>query len=100
MLLTQFVENVYGIDYDAEQINFAKENFENKQAKFLCKDIFDVKGSVNGIENDGIFALDVIEHIPKEKEDLFIGQMVQSIHKGVVLLVLQILQQFFTSQKH
>jgi 2-polyprenyl-3-methyl-5-hydroxy-6-metoxy-1,4-benzoquinol methylase len=87
MLLAQFVENVYGIDYDAEQISFAKENFENKQARFLCKDIFDVKGSVNGIENDGIFALDVIEHIPKEKEDLFIGQMVQSIHKDGICII-------------
>ena len=90
MLLAQFVENVYGIDYDAEQISFAKENFENKQARFLCKDIFDVKGSVNGIENDGIFALDVIEHIPKEVY----------IRMGFVLLGLRILQQPLTSRRH
>lgn len=90
-ILAQFVENVYGIDYDAEQIKFAKENFENVlgkgRTKFLCEDIFNIKGPVNGIENDGIFAIDVIEHIPVEKEDLFIEQMIKSIHKDGVCII-------------
>lgn len=87
MLLAQFVKNIYGIDYDQEQIKFAKENFENERVKFLCKDIFDVQGSVNGLKNDGIFALDVIEHIYKEKEDLFIQKIIENIHDNGICII-------------
>lgn len=87
-LLLQFVDNVVGIDYDQEQIDFAKKNYENERIKFLCKDIFEIdRCGVNGIYNDAIFALDVIEHIAPEKEDEFIEKMILNIHENGICII-------------
>lgn len=64
-----------GIDFDTDAIKWAKANFETSKICFL-EDDFNGKDYRNclapGEAYDAIVSIDVIEHIPKEQEDLFL----------------------------
>lgn len=60
---------ILGVDFDTDAIKWAKENLEDgilrfEEADFLGR-IYDKDGA------DAVISLDVIEHIPKEKETVF-----------------------------
>ena len=73
-----------GVDFYLPHINSAKERNTASNAKYETYDI------LNGpIERgfDGVFALDVLEHIVPEKEDLFLQNICGSLtpHGSVIL---------------
>ena len=73
-----------GVDFYSPHINSAKERNTAPNAKYETYDI------LNGpIERgfDGVFALDVLEHIVPEKEDLFLQNICGSLtpHGSVIL---------------
>ena len=73
-----------GVDFYSPHINSAKERNTAPNAKYETFDI------LNGpIERgfDGVFALDVLEHIVPEKEDLFLQNICGSLtpHGSVIL---------------
>lgn len=61
-------ESILGVDFDADAIKWAKENLEDDILHFEEADFL---GKFFGGGVDVVISLDVIEHIPKEKEMLF-----------------------------
>lgn len=62
-------QSIIGVDFDSDAIKWAKENLEDdilhfEEGDFLGK-------TWGGGEADAVVSLDVIEHIPKEKEGIF-----------------------------
>ncbi len=57
-------ESITGIDFDEEAIKWAKENLEDDVLRFVESDFFEI----GEYKADCAVSLDVIEHIPKEKE--------------------------------
>jgi 2-polyprenyl-3-methyl-5-hydroxy-6-metoxy-1,4-benzoquinol methylase len=73
-----------GVDFYLPHINSAKERNTAPNAKYETHDI--LNGSIER-DFDGVFALDVLEHIVPEKEDLFLQNICGSLtpHGSVIL---------------
>lgn len=66
LLLTGGIHNITGVDFDKDAIQWAKNNLEKDNSNMVFK-YDDFLGKVYG-KFDAVVALDVIEHISKEKE--------------------------------
>lgn len=64
-----------GIDFDGNAISWAKTNLENENIKFIEEDFLNQKYG----EFNAVISVDVIEHIQKEKEEMYLD----TIHKNV-----------------
>lgn len=73
-----------GVDFYLPHINSAKERNTAPNAKYETHDI--LNGPIER-DFDGVFALDVLEHIVPEKEDLFLQNICGSLtpHGSVIL---------------
>lgn len=73
LLLKQNVDvaSYLGVDFDHDAIEWNKQNL-SKDFSFVCEDFFSYVSQLND-KYDLVFALDVIEHIEKEREDEFCG---------------------------
>lgn len=71
LLLKQNIDlsSYIGIDFDNDTIEWNKKNLSN-DFTFVCDDVFTYVKQLDG-KYDLVLALDVIEHIAKEKEDEF-----------------------------
>jgi len=84
-LVAQTVGKMTGIDFDPEFINDAKNNVSEKwPISFFIHNV--LKKTIEG-DYDGIFALDVLEHIPKIDEEIFINNIINALHKNGVLII-------------
>lgn len=84
-VVVQEVENLTAIDFDPLFIKDAKTRI-SKRWKFNCFVHDMLSGPVPG-EYDGIYSLDVLEHICPKDEDLFLGNMVSSLSDyGTVII--------------
>lgn len=84
-IVLQEVGSVCAIDFDPVFVKDVNERMEERW-KFECK-IHDIlSGPVEG-PFDGVYSLDVIEHIPKEDEHLFMRNIVQSLDDNGVLII-------------
>ena len=72
--LSQASNKVVGVDQEANWINWAKQNIENENLKFICEDFL---GKDYG-SFDAVVSIDVIEHIPREKEKEYLEQLKDS----------------------
>jgi 2-polyprenyl-3-methyl-5-hydroxy-6-metoxy-1,4-benzoquinol methylase len=84
-IVRQEVERVTAVDFDASFVADANERRSDRwPIECLAHDLLD--GPVPG-SFDGIFSLDVLEHILPENEDRFLGNMVASLgaHGTVVI---------------
>lgn len=61
-------QSIIGVDFDSDAIGWAKENLEDDVLHFIEDDFL---GKVYGGGADAVISMDVIEHIPKEKETVF-----------------------------
>ena len=64
-----------GVDFDEEGVEYAEQTFSSDKIKYICDDFLgkDYRGQLFSKERfDAVVSLDVIEHIPKEKEKLFL----------------------------
>lgn len=84
-VVLQEVQRVTAVDFDPLFVDDAR-NHMNDRWKFDCKVHDMLAGPVEG-EFDGAYALDVIEHIPRKDEDVFIRNMIQSLTPHGVLLI-------------
>lgn len=67
-----------GVDFDHRAISWAKENLENENAKFIEEDFLNQTYG----EFNVVISVDVIEHIPKEKEELFLETISKNLIKN------------------
>lgn len=81
VLLQQNIDLVsyLGIDFDNDTIEWNKKNLSD-DFTFICDDFFEYAKRVDS-KYDLVFALDVIEHIEKERENEFCELFTQTISK-------------------
>lgn len=98
-VVKQEVNFLKGVDFDPRLIADAKENSSARwPIEFAWHDM--LAGPVEG-GFDGAYALDVLEHIPRESEDAFLRNMILPLSQhGVVILGMPSLQsQPYASKK-
>lgn len=84
-LIAQTVKSVIGIDFDEQFISDAIERASDRwPIEFHVHNV--LASPFPGIF-DGAFALDVIEHIPQEQEDLFLKNIRSSLSASGVLVI-------------
>lgn len=84
-IVRQTVENLSGVDFDPLFIQDGKEIQDDRwPVNLQVHDILD--GPVKG-DFDAIYSLDVMEHIPEEREGDYIENMLQSLTSTGTLIV-------------
>ncbi len=84
-IVNQEVDHLTAIDIDPVFIEDAKEKLREPY-NFECV-IHDILASPMSKKFDGIYSLDVIEHVPQEKEKLFMLNIVKSLRStGTVII--------------
>jgi 2-polyprenyl-3-methyl-5-hydroxy-6-metoxy-1,4-benzoquinol methylase len=83
-IIKKEVKKYTGIDFYKPYIKSCRERIKEEDYCFLEQDILD--GSISG-NFDGIFALDVFEHIEKSQSDLFMENICASLlPNGIVII--------------
>jgi 2-polyprenyl-3-methyl-5-hydroxy-6-metoxy-1,4-benzoquinol methylase len=82
-LLSKYTQSIHGIDTDKEAIKYASEKLKRPKLSFQLSD-FLYSSHTN---YDVITAVDVIEHIPQPKEDLFMEKITKSIHSDGIAII-------------
>jgi 2-polyprenyl-3-methyl-5-hydroxy-6-metoxy-1,4-benzoquinol methylase len=84
-IVAQEVGNVTAVDFDPVFIQDVKDRMDPRWP--IDARVHDMlKGPVEGVF-DAAYAVDVLEHIPAEKENLFLANIVASLQASGVLLV-------------
>lgn len=73
-LLVEKAARYTGVDIDEPALEFARKNWPEPRFTFLCDDVL---GKHYGAF-DCVFSLDVVEHIPQEREHLFF----EAVHRN------------------
>jgi len=85
-IVKQEVETLVCVDFDQELLDYGRNNVEHKwPILFDRKDLTEF--FIYDTKFDGIFALDVLEHIVKEKEDLFMKNIVNNLSQNGVTVI-------------
>lgn len=87
-IVLQTVSNVYAIDFEPLVLNDAKARYEREgedRVRFAVHDI--CNGPIDERGFDAAYSLDVIEHIPEEREGLFMGNIVASLNEHAVCII-------------
>ena len=72
-------------DYDPQFVKEASQvNNDLKNIEFLINDF--TKDHIKGEGYDGFYCLDVLEHISKEKEDMFIKNIIKSCKNNAIFI--------------
>ncbi|NLW92051.1 MAG: class I SAM-dependent methyltransferase [Syntrophomonadaceae bacterium] len=83
LLLAQVASRTLGVDFDKRAIDWAKQNLSRSGLEFVAADILGSKfGSF-----DAVVSLDVIEHISREKEELFLQTIVDNLNEDGFALI-------------
>lgn len=86
VILAEEGHSVIGVDFDADAIAYAKKNLqvhEHLNVSYLHGDIANMKLGAF----DAVVSLDVIEHIPKKEEDLFVQSIVDHLDDNGFCLI-------------
>lgn len=83
-VVQQAVKKVMAVDFDPVFVQDVQSRMETDWA-FECKLHDMLEGPVAG-DFDGAYSLDVLEHIPKKKERIFLSNIVQSLNENGVLI--------------
>jgi 2-polyprenyl-3-methyl-5-hydroxy-6-metoxy-1,4-benzoquinol methylase len=90
-IVRQEVKAVTAVDFDENFITDALSRMQDPW-RFECRQHDMLEGPVEG-QFDGIFSLDVLEHIPPEQEDRFICNMIAPLMEhGVTIIGMPSLQ--------
>lgn len=76
LLLAQTAKEVVGIDFDKRAIRWAQDNLRRNNLTFVNDDFL----GKNFGRFDAVVSLDVIEHIPCEKEDEFLSTIYDNLN--------------------
>jgi 2-polyprenyl-3-methyl-5-hydroxy-6-metoxy-1,4-benzoquinol methylase len=84
-IVAQVVKAVTAVDFDQSFVDDAISRF-NERWPIVCKQHDMLDGPVDGTF-DGAYSLDVLEHIPCEKEQLFLSNLIAPVvAHGVVII--------------
>jgi len=83
-VVKQSVQNLTLSDNEDNGKYFFEKNYKNKNHKYLIHDFTKYKLKK---KYDGIYLLDVLEHIPKKKESFFLKNIIFSLNKNAVLII-------------
>ena len=87
-IVKQNVKNLVATDFDDIFIENAKENYQSIKKKWRIQfKVLDILKEKFNSRFDGIYALDVFEHIKKSKEKLFLKNVCMSLKKNGVLIL-------------
>lgn len=84
-IVLQEVKKLTAVDFDPAFVEDANARMADSW-KFVCKQHDLLKGPVAG-KFDGVYCLDVLEHIPAKHEDRFISNLVASLDEHGVLII-------------
>jgi 2-polyprenyl-3-methyl-5-hydroxy-6-metoxy-1,4-benzoquinol methylase len=84
-IVLQEVKQLTAVDFDSVFVKDAIERMDERW-KFDCKVHDILEGPVDGVF-DAAYALDVLEHIPQEKEDRFVSNIASSLTDHGVLII-------------
>jgi len=84
-IVLQEVERLSAVDFDPVFVKDAIEHMD-EHWKFQCVVHDILKGPVEG-QFDGAYALDVLEHIPREQEESFVSNIAHSLTDDGVLII-------------
>lgn len=84
-IVCQEVAHVTATDFDPIFIDDVRQRMD-KRWRFEAKVHDILQGPVDG-NFDGAYSMDVVEHIPVEQEDLFMANIVASLHEAGVLIL-------------
>ena len=85
-IVSKEVDFIQMIDFDPIFIQDAKERkFEGENSSYKVHDI--LKGPVDDHCFDATYCLDVLEHISKDDEDIFLSNIVKSMHESGTLII-------------
>ena len=85
ILVAKEVGHLHCTDFYIPYIESCKKRIRQKNISFEPYDILD--GPHGGCDYDGIYALDVFEHIEREAENSFLENIVNSLNKSGVLIL-------------
>lgn len=86
-LVLQTVMKVHGVDFDPLFIEWAEDQYKKEEfnASFEVVDV--TKRSPTGGTFDAVYALDFIEHINKEKENIVIGNICKVLKQDAICIL-------------
>jgi 2-polyprenyl-3-methyl-5-hydroxy-6-metoxy-1,4-benzoquinol methylase len=83
--------NIVGIDIDENKINLSKKNHDNTNLKYYVLDLLDDNCVNKFISTEGDFDLitcfEVLEHIPKDKEEMFLNNLKKLLKSDGILIL-------------
>jgi len=77
LILGSFAKKVVAVDFDERAINWAKENIIKENIAFQKRDFF--KNKIG--EFEAVVCTDVIEHINKNQENIFLNSILRNLKK-------------------
>jgi len=84
-IVLQTVKKVHGIDLEPLVI---EDNIKRTEYGDRCSyEVLDITSRCTAVQFDGAFALDVIEHVPKSSEELFMGNIAKSLTSDAVCII-------------
>ena len=86
-VVLQTVGSIHGIDFEPLVLDDAIERYRREGVTRAMFSVHDMLNTSVEDSFDGAFSLDVIEHIPQEKELLFIKNIVNSLNNNGVLIL-------------
>lgn len=84
-MLSQFVDCVVGVDFDEDAVNFADLHYKTEKREYICADILNMKTLPQFF--DGLVCLDVIEHIAREMEPVFMENILRNLSEHSVCIM-------------
>jgi len=86
-VVKQTVGSVHGIDFEPLIIEDAKKRFEEEGIEGVTLSIHDITETSLTGGFDAAYSLDVIEHIPREKEEMFMTNICASLKEHSVCII-------------
>ena len=78
-------EQVVGVDFDADAIAWANANIAREGLSFIASDFMGMDVYPRG--GDAVISLDVIEHIPVEREDEYFSTICKNLKRDGVAII-------------
>lgn len=84
VIVSQTVNHLHGIDFYIPHIESCKRRIKNEKITF---EAIDILNEPMRMKYQGVFALDVLEHIDPESEDIFMKNICDSLEEDGVLIL-------------
>ena len=86
-IVLQTVGSVHGVDFEPAVIEAARRRIKEEEQERFSLEVLDVTRKPAARKFDAAYSLDVIEHIPRSKEKIFMKNICASLKKEGVLII-------------